>query len=63
MNMQDQQPSSEQDSGSVAELSELLPLKKAVEAIIFAAEEPLDIETIEKRIGTSSGIKKILYNK
>ena len=35
-------------------------LEREVEAIIFAAEEPLDIETIEKRIGTSSGIKKIL---
>jgi len=37
-------------------------LEREVEAIIFAAEEPLDIETIEKRIGTSSGIKKILEN-
>ena len=37
-------------------------LEKEVEAIIFAAEEPLDIETIEERIGTRSNIKKILEN-
>ena len=37
-------------------------LEREIEAIIFAAEEPLDIETIEKRIGSSSGIKKALEN-
>jgi len=37
-------------------------LERQVEAIIFAAEEPLDIETIEKRIGVNSGVKKILEN-
>ena len=35
-------------------------LEKEVEAIIFAAEEPLDIETIEKRVQTSTNLKKIL---
>tara|TARA_Y100001970_G_scaffold104227_1_gene130590 strand:+ start:7262 stop:7948 length:687 start_codon:yes stop_codon:yes gene_type:complete len=35
-------------------------LHREVEAIIFAAEEPLDIDTIEKRIGSSNNIKKIL---
>ena len=35
-------------------------LEREVEAIIFAADEPLDVETIEKRIGTSKNIKKIL---
>jgi len=35
-------------------------LEREVEAIIFAAEEPLDIETIEKRVGTRTNIKKIL---
>ncbi len=34
--------------------------EREVEAIIFAAEEPLDIETIEKRVGSSKDIKKIL---
>ena len=34
-------------------------LEKEVEAIIFAAEEPLDIETIEERVGTRTNIKKI----
>jgi len=33
-----------------------------VEAILFAAVEPLDIETIEKRIQTNINIKKILEN-
>ena len=37
-------------------------LEKHVEAILFAASEPLDIETIEKRIQTSSDVKKILLN-
>mgnify|MGYP001284058057 CR=1 FL=1 len=37
-------------------------LERQVEAILFAASEPLDIETIEKRIQTSTNIKKILVN-
>ena len=37
-------------------------LEKEIEAIIFAAEEPLDIETIEERVGTRTNIKKILEN-
>ena len=37
-------------------------LERQVEAILFAASEPLDIETIEKRIQTQSNIKKILEN-
>ena len=35
-------------------------LERQVEAILFAASEPLDIETIEKRVQTQSDIKKIL---
>ncbi len=35
-------------------------LEREVEAIVFSAEEPLDIETIEKRVGSTSNIKKIL---
>ena len=37
-------------------------LERQVEAILFAAEEPLDIETIEKRVQTNSNIEKILLN-
>jgi len=37
-------------------------LERQVEAILFAASEPLDIETIEKRVKTTSNIKKILEN-
>ena len=35
-------------------------LEREVEAIVFAAEEPLDVETIEQRVGTRNNIKKIL---
>ncbi len=35
-------------------------LERELEAIIFAADEPLDLETIEKRVGRSKDIKKIL---
>ena len=35
-------------------------LKRQIEAILFAASEPLDIETIEDRIKNTSNIKKIL---
>ena len=37
-------------------------LERQVEAILFAAAEPLDIETIEKRLQTETNIKKILEN-
>ncbi len=37
-------------------------IERQVEAILFAASEPLDIETIEKRIETNISIKKILEN-
>ncbi len=35
-------------------------LERQVEAILFAASEPLDVETIEKRIQTTSNLTKIL---
>ena len=37
-------------------------LERQVEAIIFAADEPLDVETISKRVGSSTNIKKVLEN-
>ena len=37
-------------------------IERQVEAILFAASEPLDIETIEERLKTTSNIKKILQN-
>ena len=37
-------------------------LEKQVEAILFAADEPLDIETIERRVQSTNNIKKILLN-
>ena len=37
-------------------------LERQVEAILFAASEPLDVETIEKRVQTTSNLKKVLDN-
>ena len=37
-------------------------LERQIEAILFAASEPLDYETIEKRLKTNVNIKKILEN-
>lgn len=37
-------------------------LDRKVEAILFSASEPLDTDTIEKRLNTSVDIKKILMN-
>ena len=37
-------------------------LERQVEAILFSASEPLDVETIEKRIQTNVNITKILKN-
>ena len=37
-------------------------LEKQIEAILFAAEEPLDIETIESRVKNNLGIQKALEN-
>ena len=37
-------------------------IERQVEAILFAASEPLDIETIEQRIETNINVKKILEN-
>ncbi len=35
-------------------------LERQIEAIIFAADEPLDIETIQQRVGKSKDVEKIL---
>jgi len=40
--------------------SNVSKLERQVEAILFSASEPLEIETIEKRVQTSSNIEKIL---
>ena len=37
-------------------------IERQVEAILFAASEPLEIETIEKRIQTTINLKNILEN-
>ena len=49
--------------------SETFEAERQVEAILFAAEEPLDIETIRSRMKTRGNVPKILeslqnqYNK
>ena len=40
--------------------SAISKIERKIEAILFAASEPLDIETIEKRVQSSTNIKKIL---
>ena len=35
-------------------------IERKIEAILFAASEPLDLETIEKRLQNVTNIKKIL---
>ena len=40
--------------------SSISKIERKVEAILFAAAEPLDLETIEKRLETKADIKKIL---
>ena len=40
--------------------SNISKIERQVEAILFSASEPLDIETIEKRVRSSSDILKIL---
>jgi segregation and condensation protein B len=42
--------------------NKLNKLERQVEAILFAANEPLDIETIETRVQSTDNIKKILKN-
>ena len=42
--------------------NKLNKLERQVEAILFAASEPLDFETIEKRVQSITNIKKILEN-
>ena len=37
-------------------------LEREVEAIVFAADEPLDLQSIEERVGNSKEVKKILLN-
>jgi len=37
-------------------------IERQVEAILFAASEPLDLETIEKRVQTTSNLQKVLEN-
>jgi segregation and condensation protein B len=40
--------------------SNISKLERQVEAILFAASEPLDLETIEQRIQTNTNISKVL---
>ena len=40
--------------------SNISKIERKVEAVLFAAAEPLDIETIEKRIQTNSNLLKVL---
>ena len=39
--------------------SDVSKLERKIEAILFSASEPLDVETIEKRIQTNTDLNKI----
>ena len=40
--------------------TKLSPVEKEIEAIVFAAAEPIDIETIESKISKKTDVSKIL---
>ena len=40
--------------------AKLSSIEKEIEAIVFAAAEPLDIETIENKISKKTDVKKVL---
>ena len=40
--------------------SSISKIERKIEAILFAAAEPLDVETIEKRLEAKINVKKIL---
>ena len=40
--------------------NKLTSIEKEIEAIVFAAAEPLDIETIENKISKKTNVEKIL---
>ena len=40
--------------------NKLSSIEKEIEAIVFAAAEPLDIETIESKISNKTNVEKIL---
>ena len=42
--------------------TKLSQAEREVEAILFAADEPLDIETIKSRMKTKADVKKVLDN-
>ena len=50
----------EKKSNIVKFPSNLTPIEKEIEAIIFAAAEPLDIDTIESKLSKKINIEKIL---
>ena len=41
--------------------SKLSSIEKEIEAIVFAAAEPLDIDTIESKISKKTDIEKVLF--
>tara|TARA_A100000164_G_scaffold68704_1_gene57297 strand:- start:76 stop:777 length:702 start_codon:yes stop_codon:yes gene_type:complete len=50
----------EKKDNVVTFLSKMSPIEKEIEAIIFAAAEPLDIDTIESKLSKKVNIEKIL---
>ena len=51
----------EKKDNVVTFLSKMSPIEKEIEAIIFAAAEPLDIDTIQSKISKKTDVEKILF--
>ena len=51
----------DKDKGNIISFpSSVSKLERQVEAVLFSAAEPLDVETIEKRVQTNTNLSKIL---
>ena len=42
--------------------SSIPELERKIEAILFSADEPLDLKTIQEKLQTRTDIRKILYS-
>jgi hypothetical protein len=50
----------DKDKGNIISFpSSVSKLERQVEAVLFSAAEPLDVETIEKRVQTNTNLSKI----
>ena len=53
-------PNKKKNNNIIKFSSTLSKIDRQIEAILFAASEPLDVETIEKRVNSNTNIEKTL---